>query len=267
MNSCIYQGRVIHRRFQPVAHAFTYKLFLMYLDLAELDQVFAKRWLWSADRPNLAWFRRSEHLGDPQQPLEASVRDLVEQRTGQRPTGPIRLLTHLRYCGFQMNPVSFFFCYDSQESLHQIVAEVNNTPWGEQHCYVLQPRHYSPRHSGPRDRLQKDFHVSPFLPMDMNYQWRVTDPGETLRVGISNFREARRMLTVAMTLQRKPLSASSLRRVLLSYPLMTCQVFAGIYWQAIRLKAKKVPFFSHPAKQRGTLPPASLQETSSDYAA
>ncbi|MCP4079301.1 MAG: DUF1365 domain-containing protein [Planctomycetaceae bacterium] len=246
MNSCIYQGKVLHRRFHPARHAFTYRLFMLYLDLEELDTVFRKRWLWSTRRPNLAWFRRSEHLGDPQVSLSDSVRELIKKRTGETHIGPIRLLTHLRYFGFQMNPVSFFFCYDQQEQLQKIVAEVNNTPWGEQHCYVLGGEHFSPQHVGQREMLTKDFHVSPFLPMDMQYQWRISQTSEKLNIGIANFQQEQRMLNVAMTMKREPLTASNLRKMLIRYPLMTGQVFAGIYWQALRLKWKKVPFFPNP---------------------
>ena len=138
MKSCVYEGTVRHRRSAPVHHAFQYSIFMMYLDLAELRVLFHKRWLWSARRPNVAWFSQDDHLGDPQVPLDHNVRDLVEAKTGHRPAGPIRLLTHLRYFGYGFNPVSFYFCFDSTDSLVEtIVAEVTNTPWGEQHCYVL----------------------------------------------------------------------------------------------------------------------------------
>ena len=141
MNSCIYTGTVRHRRVNPVPHAFTYRLFMMYLDLGELPAVFQQRWLWSVDRPNVASFRRSDHVGDPGTPLEGSIRALVAERTGQTPDGPIRLLTHCRYFGYVFNPVSFFFCYDgSGEHVEAIVAEITNTPWGERHCYVLGER-------------------------------------------------------------------------------------------------------------------------------
>ncbi len=111
MNSALYVGQVRHRRLSP-RHEFRYRIFQVYLDLSELDGVFRERWLWSTSGPNVAWFRRKDHLGDCAVPLERAVRDLVEQRTGRRPSGPIRLLTHLRYLGFVMNPVSFYYCFD-----------------------------------------------------------------------------------------------------------------------------------------------------------
>ncbi len=138
MNSCIYEGYVRHRRFRPVQNAFQYRLFLMFLDLAELPTIFEDRLLWSGDQVNLAYFRRKDHLGDSKVPLEQAVRDLVEERVGRRTTGPIRLLTHLRYFGYCFNPVSLYYCYDqADQHVETIVAEIHNTPWGEEYCYVL----------------------------------------------------------------------------------------------------------------------------------
>lgn len=141
MHSALYEGWVRHRRFAPVANSFRYALYMMYLDLDELDEVFRKRLFWSARAFNLAWFRREDYLtasSRPGQPLSDAVRDLVQARTGSRPLGPIRLLTNLRHFGFGMNPVSFFYCFNHDgEALHSIVAEINNTPWNEQFAYVL----------------------------------------------------------------------------------------------------------------------------------
>ena len=126
--SGLYMGWIRHRRYAPRAHTFTYKLFLAYLDLSEIDQVFAGRWLWSVGRRNVAEFRRSDYLGDPDVPLDTAVRDCVEQHTDMRPTGPIRLLTHLRYFGKCFNPVSFYYCFaDDGRTLQTVVAEITNT--------------------------------------------------------------------------------------------------------------------------------------------
>ena len=247
--SCIYEGRVRHRRFTPVEHDFDYRLFMMYLDLDEAPGLFRQRWFWSAKRRALAWLKREDHLGDPARPLAESVRDLVAQHTGRRPTGPIRLLTHLRYFGYCFNPVSFYYCFDEQEQLQTIVAEVNNTPWGEQHCYVLDG-------GGPvgdagmrRFALRKQMHVSPFMPMDIDYDWRFSQPLDALSVHMQNMRGADKLFDATLAMTRTEISGKSLARVLLTYPLMTARVFLAIHWQALRLWRKRVPFFTHPAKE------------------
>lgn len=254
--SALYVGEIRHRRFSPEGHAFRYPLFLMYLDLAELDRVFDGRWLWSNDRPNLAWFRRADHLGDPAGDLDAAVRDLVEQETGQPPGGPIRLLTHLRYFGHCFNPASFFYCFDpSGEHLETLVAEVHNTPWGERHCYVLDNRH-APRSQGSQTfRSSKQFHVSPFMPMDMDYRWRTTTPAENLVVHIENWRQGKAVFDATLTLGRREASGRNLARALARFPFMTMRVVFWIHWQAFKLWRKKTPFYPHP-KPRQTSPPS-----------
>ena len=170
MKTAIYEGKVRHRRFHPVKNVFEYRLFMMYLDLAELDYVFKKRWFWSVEHWNLAYFRHRDHLGNPSTSIDRSVRNLVREKTGHEPAGPIRLLTHLRYFGHCFNPVSFFYCFDSADSgLETIVAEVNNTPWHERHCYVLTEDLNDAAEPWKHYRFSKSFHVSPFMGMEMDY--------------------------------------------------------------------------------------------------
>jgi DUF1365 family protein len=250
MNSCLYEGRVGHRRFAPVENAFRYTLFMVYLDLGELDRVFRGRWLWSTRRPALAWFRRQDHLGDPEVPLDDAVRDLVEAAGHTRPAGPIRLLTHLRYFGYCMNPVSFYYCFDeSGERVETIVAEVHNTPWGEQHAYVLATEDAESSGDRWQFHLAKAFHVSPFMDMDQQYDWSFDAPDERLSVRMRTLEDGRRLLDATLGLRRRPITGGNLARVLVRHPFMTAKVITAIYFQALRLYLKRCPFFPHPKRR------------------
>lgn len=257
MNSCLYEGWIAHHRHAPTRHRFRRRLFMVYLDLSELDTVFSGRWLWSTSRPKLAWFRRSDHLGAPSVPLDSAVRALVEQRIGRRPTGPIRLLTHLRYLGFVFNPVSFYYCFDlGATRLEAIVADVSNTPWGERYQYVLPV----PDSTDARFAVNKIFHVSPFMPMDIAYDWRFTLPAESLSVHMASAHRGTDLFDAALTLERRTMDTQSLARVLVRYPAMTLGVVASIYWQAYRLWRKHTPFYHHP--RYGTTTPEARHTTS-----
>jgi DUF1365 family protein len=220
---------------------------MLYLDLAELDQIFDGRWLWSAGRRNVAEFRRSDYLGDPQVSLLDAVREHVRAATGTAPTGPIRLLTHLRYFGHCFNPVSFYYCFgEDGTTLETIVAEITNTPWKERHSYVLPVAAAARRGSAYAWAFRKAFHVSPFLPLQRDYAWRFTAPGPFLRVQMDVMAKALREVDATLVLERRELNASSLARVLWRFPLMTLRVVAAIHWQALLIWLRRNPVYDHP---------------------
>ncbi len=275
MRSCLYTGSVRHRRTGDVPDEFHQRLFMLYLDLDELPELFDGSLAWSARRPAPAWFRRADYLGDPRQSLTDAVRDLVDSRTGVRPDGPVRLLTHMRYLGHCFNPVSFYYCFDASGArVVAVVAEVTNTPWGERHAYVMPvgaaldrgcttDRGAGTVRGAETDRgtaadngtttvmhrqFDKQLHVSPLMGMDLLYDWRLTVPAQRLSVHI----EARRadggvrLFDATLALRRQEIDAGSLRRALLRYPLMTLRVQARIYTHALRLRLRGARWYPHP---------------------
>jgi DUF1365 family protein len=244
--SAVYEGWVRHRRLRPVEHAFRYRVFMMYVDLAELPELFDRVPLWSARRAAPAWFRRADFLGDPSRPLAEAVLDAVEERSGRRPAGPVRVLANLRYLGHNFNPVCFYFCFDpAGERVEAVLAEVTNTPWGERYAYLLERG--AAEGKVLEESMDKAFHVSPFIGMDQTYRWRVSEPGEGLQVHIENHRGELLEFDATLSLQRREPTRPMLERVLLRYPLMSMRVVFLIYLNALRLKLKGAPYHPHPA--------------------
>tara|TARA_B100000686_G_scaffold168123_1_gene175562 strand:+ start:6905 stop:7690 length:786 start_codon:yes stop_codon:yes gene_type:complete len=250
MESCLYEGKIIHKRKYPVAHVFKYSLFMVCLRLDEVPEIFGPFWLWSVESWNLAYFRRRDHLGNEEMPLDYAVRDLVEEKTGNRPQGPIQLITHLCYFGVRFNPVSFYFCWNKGEThLEYIIAEINNTPWGEQHCYVfnVDKRDYSEMKTF---KFKKEFHISPFIHMGMKYIWSFGEPKDKFHIDMEVWDEDQRTLDVFLRMTRTEISQKSLTRVLIQYPMITFKVIWGIYFQAFLLWFKRCPFYPHPKHLR-----------------
>jgi DUF1365 family protein len=265
--SAVYEGWVRHRRFEPVEHEFRYRLFLMYLDLAELPAVLDPFPLFSARRAAPARFRREDFMGDPDRPLAECARDAVKAATGARPAGPVRLLAGLRYFGHSFNPVSFYYCFDSTaERVEAVVADVRNIPWGERHPYVL--ARGGRRGTVLADDLDKTLHVSPLMGMDQTYAFRASEPGERLAVHIgsrpretandvdnqrpsrSRPRESSKVFDATLSLRRRELSRRALAGLLARYPAMSLQVVAKIYAQSLRLKLKGARYHPHPQGSR-----------------
>ena len=246
-HSAIYQGAIRHRRFAVRPREFRHQIAMAYIDLEELPRLLGGRLV--AARPGLVRFRRRDYLGDPALPLARAVRELVLERTGRAPQGPIRLLTHLRTFGHCFNPVSFHFCFGADGKRPEaVLADVSNTPWGESHAYVIGSTPGEGRMiSG---RIEKQFHVSPLMGMDHVYEWRTSVPDERLQVQIESHHEGRLAFDATLALKRRELDPATAKQMLRRYPAMTAQVVAKIYWQALRLRLKGAPWFPHPERSR-----------------
>jgi len=278
MQSCFYTGVVRHRRMTPKRHAFTFRTFMVYLDLDELDGVFKGCVGWSTRRPALARFRRADFMADPDsgaaRDLQSTVRDEVERQTGERPEGPIRLLTNLRYFGHSFNPVSIYYCFDpSGEKIEAIATQITNTPWRERHTYALLARDaHNARNPGARALrwgFAKQFYVSPFMPMQMAYDWTLSPPGKGLFVHMnvapapeasatqavaisaaitpseSPLRPPSKSFDATLRLVRREITPARAALLLARYPAHTVSIVARIYFEALRLRLKGVPGVSH----------------------
>jgi len=242
----LYIGEVRHRRTKPKVHAFTYPLFMAFLDVDRIPDLCGVSRLLSYGRWNWAAFHEEDQFGDPALPLRERLRRDAEAKGHALPDGPIYLLTHLRYLGICFNPVSYFYCHDREGRLALVMAQVSNTPWRERHTYWMPVAEGQQGPNGVSFDVAKTFHVSPFMPMDCRYRWAFTPPEDTLRVHISESDCLGLFFDATLILQRQPWTAGIVRKTLIRFPWMTLKVLAAIHWEALWLWIKRVPVFTHP---------------------
>lgn len=245
--SAIYTGEVFHQRFSPKRHGFNYKVFMMYLNLDDLPTLFDSCRLWSYQRRNLAWFKRADYYGNEIVPLKSCIAELVFQATGKRALGSICMLTNMRYFGYCFNPVTFYYCFEPDgKTLQAMVSHITNTPWGEDYAYVHDFTKTDLNGNATAFKFDKTFHVSPFMPMDIDYEWSFSMKDNAVLIHMVNLQGTAQLFNATLDLQRMEITPSRLNRLLISYPFMTLKVIAAIYWNALLLKLKRVPFYSHP---------------------
>ena len=250
MKSYLYVGKLGHRRFSPKKHFFNYPVALFYLDLDEINQIFSIPLLFSSHAPRFIGFNRNKYLkGKPS--LKVTVDDLIAEKTGKIHTGPIRILTQVSYLGFCFNPVSFYYCFDENDKILQfIVVEVSNTPWNERKSYVIECEASPHLH---RIEFKKDFHISPFLPMDLLHIWTFSEPKPELEKSLlsvymedRNLENSELVFDATLTLKPTRFSYWNLAKLYALFPLLTFKSFFAIYYEALRLKLKGIPFYPHP---------------------
>lgn len=247
MESALYVGKLRHRRFTPKEHAFSYPVYMAFLDIDRLPELMKTSRFSSYNRWNWTSYDERDHFGDAKKSLRERLGEDAKREGVRLPAGRIFLLTHLRYLGYVFNPVSFFYCYNEASRLEMMLSEVNNT-FGETHNYWLNERNELPNAAAKRYKTSKEMHVSPFQGMKLSYDWIFTEPGEHLVAHMNTLAEGKPNFDATLQLERRPWEAKELLKVLTSYPLMTVRVIAGIHWQALRLWMKRVPVFTHLPK-------------------
>jgi DUF1365 family protein len=247
MESAICIGKIRHRRFTPVKHDFTYPIFMALLDIDAIGQLMKVSPFSSYNRFNWTAFDERDHFGDAKLPIRQRLALDAKAQGVNLPDGQIFLLTHLRYCGYVFNPVSFFYCYDKAESLQVVLAEVNNT-FGDSENYWLTPHNQWRSEKVHRYRDAKRMHVSPFNPMNLDYTFVFNDPneGKNVMVHMNTIEDGQANLDATLKLERREWSRKSLHQTLIQYPFMTAKVIARIHWQALKLYVKGAKFYSDP---------------------
>jgi len=239
MKSALYEGTVAHHRRHPVDHRFTYRLAMPFVHLEEMEQLCRLHPLWSNGRPNIVSYRRADFLGDATMSLDRAVRELVKDRLGTKPSGPIAMLAHPRTWGWSFNPIALYYCFDpSGTRVDALVAEVTNTPWYERHAYVVgEPGSH---------RFDKALHVSPFFGMDLEYEVSYQPPGACLSLRIRTTGAEGKLFDAVLHLERREATRREMGRLITAHPFLTMRLSAAIYRQAFALWRAGVPFVAHP---------------------
>ncbi|MES2301917.1 MAG: DUF1365 domain-containing protein [Pseudomonadota bacterium] len=241
-DGALYKGHVLHRRLRPRVHVLRYRVLHMLVDIDRVGELAARLRLFGHNQFALFSFHDRDYGAGDKAPLRTHAESLLRSAGIDPDGGAIHLLTMPRVLGYAFNPLSTWFCHGRDGALRAVIYEVSNT-FGERHSYVIATT------SGAREVRQsapKRFHVSPFLPMAMDYAFRVHPPDERLAIGIMVSDGAGPVLSAIHTARREALTDAALLRAAVAYPLVTLKVTAGIHWEALKLWSKQVPLFRKP---------------------
>jgi DUF1365 family protein len=234
IGSALYVGSVMHRRLRPRPHRFRYRAFWGLFDLDELPELSSRLFWFSHNRGNLFSLLDRDHGDASETPLRTQVERLLGDAGIDLASGPIRLLCMPRTLGYCFNPLSVYFCHRMDGALAALVYQVHNT-FGERHSYVIP---VTGEERAPHQRCQKLFYVSPFLDMDMRYDFRVSGPGRRISIGICAIAEGASVMNAVLRGERRDLTDANLLRVAVTMPAITLKVMAAIHWEALRLWLK-----------------------------
>lgn len=250
------KAKIRHKRFTPKVHDFCYSIGYLWLDIDEIDKAFKQSALWSLNKWNIISLHQKDYLpstiGEPELDMRAAVLELIKrQHNIKLSSATIKLLTIPRFIGYSFNPVSFYFVFSQSVDFPDfIIADITNTPWGERHAYCLRShkQHNSDNASDNSQQFDFDkiFHVSPFMPMDMQYEWRFSFSEQSNRIHMKLLEHNKMKFFANMEYQVKPMSTVAMWLYPFQFPMQSLKVVFGIYWQALRIKLKGIPYFKHP---------------------
>jgi DUF1365 family protein len=243
MRSALYVGSVMHRRHRPRAHHFRYRAFWLLIDLDELPGLAAGLWLFSHNRANLFGLNDADHGDGSATPLRRQLERQLAAAGIDIAGGTIRLLCMPRTLGYGFNPLSVYFCAAANGDLAAASYQVHNT-FGERHSYLIPVRSTT---GALRQHCAKSLYVSPFIDMELRYEFRVTGPGEHIAIGIRGADSAGPVITAALVGARRPLTDRALLGLFLTMPALTLKVILAIHWEALRLWLKGLRLRARPA--------------------
>jgi len=241
-HSGLYQGSVTHRRFSPRKNSFTYQIAMLGIDLDELEDVIDQHWLLGKNWFNPIRFFEKDYLKNDPGTLRQRIENKVAKLGGDWDGTRVLMLAQCRCLGIYFSPINLYYCFEQSGNCKYMLAEVSNTPWNQRHYYLVDMQSSA--------LTPKEFHVSPFMTLDMQYQWRLTTPGQNIKVNIDNISSKNglkneKLFDVSMRLNKTKITTTELGKSWITLPFSVIKVLSLIYWQALKLVAKRIPFISY----------------------
>ncbi|CAH9065244.1 hypothetical protein PSECIP111951_03590 [Pseudoalteromonas holothuriae] len=237
LNSALYIGDIRHKRYLPTEHKFKYPLYMAWIDLDEINQLNGIHPLFGTKGFKLLSFKQQDYLTNYKGNLHDRAIAASLELGWSGNISKVMMLCQMRCLGVYFSPVNFYFFADDNGQFQHMIAEVSNTPWNERHCYLVKLHQ--------KVNFKKSFSVSPFMDLNMHYHWTVKMAGRIALIHIENKSEETLLFDATLRLKKEALTKGNVSSLLKRFPAMTLTIFKSIYWQALKLFVKKVPFIGH----------------------